>query len=403
MTGRDTPMAHETAPAKGFDDFELRLGDIMRGERATLGKSLIDVQRELKIKATYIAAIENADPAAFDTPGFIAGYVRSYARFLGLDPEWAWQRFCDEAGFEVPHGLSAAASAPRPQRRSGGMRDAIGDPAVPFVPRGPSLGAEVEPRAIGSLLILLALIGAVGYGAWSVLKEVQRVSLAPIDQAPGFVADLVALPQTGGPTLPAAPSDEGVAGLAAPASESLARLYRPPALDVPVLVARDGPIAALPPGSLGALAGGAGMPPGEGSATAELAEAGSALAEAPQVLAPGAAEVVLVAVRPAWVRVTAANGTVLLEKILEPGERWAVPAMEEPPRLRSGNSGAVYFAVGGQTFGPAAPGAQVVRNIALDARSLTETFALADISRDPDLASLLVAEAAAAGTDPASD
>ena len=58
---------------KGFDDCELSLGDIMRGERAPKGKSLLDVQRELKIKATYISAIENTDPSAFDTPGFIAG------------------------------------------------------------------------------------------------------------------------------------------------------------------------------------------------------------------------------------------------------------------------------------------------------------------------------------------
>ena len=42
---------------RGFDDYALRLGDIMRGERATLGKSLLDIQRELKIKAAYIAAI----------------------------------------------------------------------------------------------------------------------------------------------------------------------------------------------------------------------------------------------------------------------------------------------------------------------------------------------------------
>ena len=56
---------------KGFDDFELRLGDVLRGERATMGKSLLDVQRELKIKANYIAAIENADPTAFESQGFI--------------------------------------------------------------------------------------------------------------------------------------------------------------------------------------------------------------------------------------------------------------------------------------------------------------------------------------------
>ena len=37
--------------APGFDDFEMRLGDMMRGERATIGKSLLDVQRELRIRA----------------------------------------------------------------------------------------------------------------------------------------------------------------------------------------------------------------------------------------------------------------------------------------------------------------------------------------------------------------
>ena len=33
----------EDVQAGGFDAFELRLGDLMRGERATMGKSLLDV------------------------------------------------------------------------------------------------------------------------------------------------------------------------------------------------------------------------------------------------------------------------------------------------------------------------------------------------------------------------
>ena len=94
MIGRsDTPPERPAAKPKGFDDFDLRLGDVMRGERATMGKSLLDVQRELKIKAAYIAAIENADPSAFETQGFVAGYVRSYARYLGLDPEGPMRGF----------------------------------------------------------------------------------------------------------------------------------------------------------------------------------------------------------------------------------------------------------------------------------------------------------------------
>ncbi|MDT2076615.1 MAG: helix-turn-helix domain-containing protein, partial [Planktomarina sp.] len=69
----------EPSKQKGFDDFHISLGDIMRGERATLGKSLIDVEDALKIKAIYIAAVEDSNQSVFDTPGFIAGYVRSYA------------------------------------------------------------------------------------------------------------------------------------------------------------------------------------------------------------------------------------------------------------------------------------------------------------------------------------
>jgi len=94
---------------KGFDDFEVTLGDVMRGERATRGKSLMDVQHDLRIKATYIAGVEDCDPSVFDTPGFIAGYVRSYAKYLGMDPDAAFEMFCKESGFESIYGMSERA------------------------------------------------------------------------------------------------------------------------------------------------------------------------------------------------------------------------------------------------------------------------------------------------------
>lgn len=392
MTGRLQPPTPEEL--RGFDAFELRLGDVMRGERATLGKSLIDVQRELKIKATYVAAIENADASAFDTPGFIAGYVRSYARYLGLDPEWAWDSFCREAGFQQPHGLSSKASPPKPQRRTG--LDALGDPNAAFVPRSESAFEHIELRAIGSLAVLVALIGALGYGAWAVLQEVQRVELAPAEQAPGVIAQLDPLPSSSGPELPEVALEES-AGLSRPTADALDRLYRPQALDVPVLVARDGPIAAVRPGSVGALAEvereqasdriALSAPADTPDTTGDTVLADATENAAPQVV-EGVPELSLVAVRPAWVRVTAADGTVLLEKILEPGERWEVPATEEPPVLRAGNSGAVYFEVNGTTYGPAAPGAQVVKNLALAPAAVAESFAVADVSADPGLADL---------------
>ncbi len=375
---------------KGFDDFDLKLGDIMRGERATLGKSLLDVQRELRIKATYIAAIENTDASAFEAPSFIAGYVRSYARYLGMDPEQTFQRFCAEANFAVAHGMSAEASslrgpAPVPLRKAHKeYRDPLADPNPKFLPRKQSVFSHVEPRAIGSVLVLVGLIAGLGYGGWSVLQQIQRVKLSPVDQSPGVTAELDPLAGVE----PLVTADSAVLDPVRPSAEAFDRLYRPQALDVPVIESRDGPIAAIDPATTGILAH---------NAPVELAEAALPLpipmqtpnVALPQVVAAAAPEVAIIAVRPAWVRVQASNGTIILEKILDAGERFPLPQSEEPATLRAGNSGAVYFAVNGETYGPAAAGAQVVKNVKLSPDALKTSFQVADLAKDPALAKVV--------------
>ncbi len=384
---RSKPQAAEEEKPKGFDDFDLRLGDLMRGERATLGKSLLDVQRELKIKATYIAAIENADVSAFETPGFVAGYVRSYARYLGMDPDESFARFCREANFAVAHGLSASAAPQRlaQARARVDFADPLANPNATFIPRGESIFSRVEPGAIGSVAVLLVLIGAIGYGGWSVLREVQRVQLAPVDEAPSVVAQIDPLAGAQ-PADPQAVVKEPATAVAEnqSAPDLMGRLYRPQELDVPVLVSRDGPIAAINPRAGGPEAGSAGV------AAADQAEA-----ETVKVMADARPGVEILAVRPAWVRVSAADGTVLFEKNLDAGERYAVPALEEAALLRTGNSGSVYFVVDGQTYGPAAPGANVAKNIALTSDALTGKYALADPGADEALAKVLTADASA--------
>ena len=99
-------------------------------------------------------------------------------------------------------------------------------------------------------------------------------------------------------------------------------------------------------------------------------------------------EVVLFAREPVWVRVRSADGTVLLEKILNGGERSVLPQTEAPPTLRAGNSGSLYFAVNGQTLGPAGPGTSIARNVSLGASDLTTAYAPVDLTADPDLARL---------------
>lgn len=373
---RTSPSTVDGDKPKGFDDFDLRLGDVMRGERATLGKSLLDVQRELRIKATYIAAIENCDLTAFESQGFIAGYIRSYARYLGLDPEWAYGKFCVEANFTLHHGMSTQASPKRPVPV---RADPLADPNPKFLPQGRSFVSQIDLRAVGSVLVLVALLGGVGYGGWSVLKEVQRVQLAPVERAPAVVAQMDPLQNIA----PVNDTDMLPVGDKAPADDLMARLYRPrdQALDVPVLVARDGPIAAID---------------FRQDQLAQVERFGPdmpAAVDAPQVMEAKAAGVEILAVRPAWVRVQSADGTVLFEKILGAGERYAVPQMEEPAVLRAGNSGSVYFAVNGQTYGPAAAGAQVVKNVNLTPESLTVEYAAAEPDLDADLARFLTAQA----------
>jgi cytoskeletal protein RodZ len=390
MLGRwKKPPVEEEQQPRGYDDFELRLGDVMRGERATLGKSLLDVQRELKIKATYVAAIENADPSVFQTQGFIAGYVRSYARYLNLDPDWAFQRFCLESGFAVAHGMSPQASTARKAvavTATGAKVDPFSDPNASFVPRGESFLSKIEPGAIGSTAVLLALVAVIGYGGWSVLQEIQKVDLAPVDQAPGVVSDTTNLPTA--PVMVAGLDD--TAGIArSSSSEALDRLYRPQALNTPVLVPRDGPIATLDPRSFGALVDES-AEDRLNATSLQMAELiGGELDSSPvQVVEEGAPELALVAVRPSWVRVSSADGSVLFEKILDSGERYILPATEEAPLLRTGNAGGVYFAVNGQAYGPAGASGSVVKNIALSQVSISDAFAPVDLAADDFVADM---------------
>ena len=381
----------QTSTAVGFDDFEVRLGDLMRGERATMGKSLLDVQRELHIRATYISAIEAGDLSAFEAPSFVAGYVRSYARYLGMDPDWCYAKFCAETNFSVnPELMRAERSAPKP------MKVATRDIEPGLLSRTrlavepDPLWRRVDPAALGSLAVLLALIVGLGYGGWSVLQEVQRVNLVPADQPPEVMAELDPVMSGAAPradrdeagTLRVGQSDARPDGSLTRA-EGLVRDYRPEALDVPAMVSRDGPIAAINPRRDSEDAD---------PTRAAIDQALSGLSEE-DALAPGEVRVTsagppkveVLAVRPSWIRVRAADGTVLFEKILDAGERYAVPQAEEAATLRAGNSGSVYLLVDGKPFGPTAPGAQVIDQVNLSPEAVTERFATADLSGDRDL------------------
>lgn len=358
--------------------YQFSVGDELRGERATLGKTLLDIQRDLRIKAAYIAAIEDAKPDVFPNQSFIPGYVRSYARYLGMDPEEVFRRFCQESGFVPGSGQARSLATPGDKRKPGGG----------FTPDFPLARErrlpEVPLAAMGSLVVLACLLVGLGYGGWMVLQSIQRVRFAPVEELPTAAAEAP-------PLVVADASDEGTAlgepaltDLARPvAAEALADLYRQQELEVPILVPRDGPIASLDPELTGLLArpqpgmdtrdSVAGAP----EVPAALVTPAGAVPGEPQVTAtPARVPLVVLAERAAWVRVYLANGTVLFEKILEKGESYSPPEGSETPMIWAGNSGSVYVKVGDTLRGPLGSGTRAAKDVVLEPAALTEKFAV---------------------------
>ena len=357
----------DTTSLHGFDSFELRLGDELRGERATLGKSLLDVQRDLRIKASYIAAIENCDLSVFENTGFLAGYVRSYARYLELDPEATYTRFCVESNFKGAH-------ADLGRRREDGDKArvaAINASAVNDI--NPIFGNALAGRtraldisAFGPLLVVVALIGGLIFGGWTLLNDIQRVGIAPIENAP-VVLDAVDV----------AGFSDAVSGAALDRSTEQAmdlnRLYSNRALSVPVVAPRDGPIGAIVAGVEGGYVQPAAM---VGDETIVAAVESLVKVGAPQVtMAEHTPLISLFAQQEAWVRVSAADGSVIFEKVLAAGEEYTLPERAEVSSLRAGNASNLYLMVDGQLFGPVQGTNGVAKGVSLAAADIVNDFA----------------------------
>jgi cytoskeletal protein RodZ len=63
------------------------LGERFRAAREARGLSLSDVSEQIRIRSVYLAAIEDENWDAIGAPVYARGFLRTYARFLGLDPE----------------------------------------------------------------------------------------------------------------------------------------------------------------------------------------------------------------------------------------------------------------------------------------------------------------------------
>jgi len=80
------------------------LGDEFRAAREARHLSLSDVSDQIHIRSVYLQSIENEDWSSMAAPVYVRGFIRTYARFLGLEPEVAVERYnaeLDEAEREA--------------------------------------------------------------------------------------------------------------------------------------------------------------------------------------------------------------------------------------------------------------------------------------------------------------
>ena len=154
-----------------MSEAEPAVGEVLRAAREAKGWSIQEVANRLRLMNRQIDAIESNDFAALGQPVFARGFVRNYARLLGLNHE-AMLLTMQEETLAAPVEVAQTLSLVMP-------------------------GSWFTSRwLIGGLLALLALVVVfIGLYAWlSSDAEDVVVSLPPPPQSPPSVAALMPAP-----------------------------------------------------------------------------------------------------------------------------------------------------------------------------------------------------------------
>lgn len=364
----------------------------LRRAREDLGRDLVRIAGDLKIRRVYLEAIEEG--RFDDLPGttYAVGFVRAYADHLGLDSIEIVCRFKDEVeGVNERHQLVFPTPAPESKIPS------------------------------GAVLLISVLLIALAYGGWYYLSSGQEDGDGRILAVPDRLEPLASGPET--QALPGTVASAG--SILTPAEplvveEPAAESQGAPDPEPPQGPqegaseprAQQAPLEPENPASLGDAvsaefqaepAAGAGLvgilsePPAPASAPETspaqvVAATPSAIPAAPatEALLPedvsrqprsygvenASARIVLRARLDSWVQVFAADESLILTRVLQPGDSYRVPD-QAGLSLVTGNAGGLEIEVDGTTLPPLGPVGAVRRGIALDAERLLTGTAMA--------------------------
>ena len=130
------------------------LGNTLREARQQRGLSLNDVERATSIRMKYLEGLEAEDFEALPAPVYIKGFLRTYARYLGLDPLPLLALYPDSAKPVVLENIPRIAKPPLFSIGTGFIATfifilVVGGLAYLFWQGRPASSPQYEPTPIG--------------------------------------------------------------------------------------------------------------------------------------------------------------------------------------------------------------------------------------------------------------
>lgn len=171
------------------------IGDALRAARREQGRTLADAAAETRVRETYLAALEEEDFSAMGGDVYVKGFLRSYARYLGVDPDPLLDRFRSEHERPEDHATIAQQTLP-PVGTVGTMG-----------PMGPRRGLPQAVIIGGIVLSILIVLGLIGLASDS-QPTAPAPAPAPVETATSDGSSANAEPLASTP--PLAPADEAM-------------------------------------------------------------------------------------------------------------------------------------------------------------------------------------------------
>ncbi|KAA0676589.1 helix-turn-helix domain-containing protein [Roseomonas genomospecies 6] len=394
------------------------VSDTLRETRESLGYDLREVATMLRIRYPYLQAIEAGRFEELPGTAYAAGFLRSYAECLGLDPDTILTRYKDEAAGRT-RNQQLYFPTPVPEGRIPGGTVLLGTMVLAGIVYGGWYYLSATDRSMVDLVPtlpdrLVSLLDTLPFNGNPINGSQNAPAPVPAESpaapAPTVTAEApapaAAPPAVGGAsTVAPAPA---AAPAPAPAPVSQVPVAPPPAAPAPAkpapapapVAAKPNTPAAAPVPTPAAPAPSAVVnvppPPAEDDesegATQEptpLTPAAPAIASlppaapaAPPPAADGAlpskvygtqnaaSRIQLRATQDSWIQVRDNSGEIIFTRVLKPGDVYRVPD-RSGIRVRTGNAGGLVVVTDGVEGAPLGAVGQVLRDVSLDQHAPT--------------------------------